>query len=147
MTRPTRELNRVEEREPMRVFIVDDSDVVRERLVAMLCDLADIELVGQAKDAFSAIEGIHHLAPHVVILDIHMPGSPTGMYVLEKVLGERNPPVVIMLTNYSYIQYKKRCIDGGASFFFDKSTEFEKLPEVLKALVPTLTRPDPASAY
>ena len=119
----------------MKVFIVDDSKVVRERLVAMLSEHPEIEVVGQAEDAFSAIEAIPHLNPDVVILDIYMPGSATGMYVLERIRRERNAPVIIMLTNYSYEQYRKRCLDAGAAFFFDKSTEFEKVPEVLKALI------------
>jgi len=39
-----------------------------------------------------------------------------------------------MLTNYSYPQYRKRCIDAGATFFFDKSTELGKVSEVLVEL-------------
>jgi DNA-binding NarL/FixJ family response regulator len=121
------------------VFIVDDSSVVRERLVAMLSELAEIEIIGQAEDAFSAIDGIRALAPDVVILDIHLPGSATGIYVLERIKRQRNAPVIIMLTNYSFQQYRKRCTEAGATFFFDKSTEFEKVPEVLKELVSTST--------
>ena len=119
----------------MKVFIVDDSNVVRERLVSMLSELAGVEIIGQAEDAFSALEAIPVLKPDVVILDIYMPGSATGMYVLERIRRERNPPTIIMLTNYSYEQYKKRCLGAGAAFFFDKSTEFEKVPEVLMSLL------------
>jgi len=119
----------------MKVFIVDDSSVVRERLVAMLSELGGVEIVGQAEDAFSALEAIPILKPDVVILDIYMPGSATGMYVLERIRRERNPPTIIMLTNYSYDQYKTRCLEAGASFFFDKSTEFERVPEVLVSLL------------
>jgi len=129
----------------MKVFIVDDSSVVRERLVAMLSEHPEIEIVGQAADAFSALEAIPHLKPDVVILDIYMPGSAAGMYVLEKIGSGRNAPIVIMLTNYSYDQYRKRCLDAGAAFFFDKSTEFEKVPEVLMALLSSATRPFPDS--
>ena len=127
----------------MKVFIVDDSSVVRERLVAMLSEHPEIEIVGQAHDAFSALEAIPHLKPDVVILDIYMPGSATGMYVLERIGRERDAPTIIMLTNYSYEQYRKRCLAAGAAFFFDKSTEFEKVPEVLMALLSSAARPFP----
>jgi DNA-binding NarL/FixJ family response regulator len=40
--------------------------------------------------------------------------------------------MVIMLTNYPYPQYRKKCADAGADFFFDKSTEFDKIAEVFK---------------
>jgi len=127
----------------MKVFIVDDSSVVRERLVAMLSEHPEIEIVGQAEDAFSALEAISHLKPDVVILDIYMPGSATGMYVLERIGRERHAPTIIMLTNYSYEQYRKRCLAAGAAFFFDKSTEFEKVPEVLMVLLSKCHPPFP----
>ncbi|HZM85639.1 MAG TPA: response regulator transcription factor [Blastocatellia bacterium] len=126
----------------MKVLIVDDSKVVRDRLVSMLSELEDIEVVGQAVDAFSAIDAIPSLNPDVVILDIYMSGSATGMYVLDRIRREPNPPIVIMLTNYSYEQYRKRLLDAGAAFFFDKSTEFERIPEVLKHLLSKI-RPFP----
>jgi DNA-binding NarL/FixJ family response regulator len=118
----------------MRVFIIDDSAIVRERLIAMLAEVEGLEIVGHAEDAFSAIEGVRVLIPDVVILDIAMPGA-SGIYALEKIRCEKPAPTIIMLTNYSYPQYRKRCVDSGAAFFFDKSTEFERVPEVLKALI------------
>jgi DNA-binding NarL/FixJ family response regulator len=127
----------------MKVFIVDDSRLVRERLVAMLSEHPEIEIVGQAEDAFSALEAIPYLNPDVVILDIYMPGSATGLYVLERIGRERDAPTIIMLTNYSYEQYRKRCLAAGAAFFFDKSTEFEKVPEVLMALLSSAARSFP----
>jgi DNA-binding NarL/FixJ family response regulator len=119
----------------MRVFIIDDSAIVRERLIAMLTEVEGVEIVGHAEDAFAAIEGVRELIPDVVILDIQMPGGASGIYALERIRCERPAPTIIMLTNYSYPQYRKKCIDGGAAFFFDKSTEFERVPEVLKSLI------------
>ena len=119
----------------VKVFLADDSSVVRERLVALLTEIPGIEIVGQAEDAFAALEAIPVLKPDVVVLDIYMPGSVTGMYVLERMKSERNAPLIIMLTNYSYEQYKKRCLAAGAAYFFDKSNEFERVPEVLLELL------------
>lgn len=119
----------------MRVLIVDDSAIVRERLIGMLSEVEGVEIVGQAEDAFSAVDGVRELQPEVVILDIQMPGAASGIYALEKIRSERPAPTIIMLTNDSYPQYRKRCADGGAAFFFDKSSEFEKVPEVFRELI------------
>ena len=119
----------------MRVLIIDDSAIVRDRLISMLAEVEGVEIVGHAEDAFSAIEGVRKLIPDVVILDIQMPGGASGIYALEKIRCEKPAPTIIMLTNYSYPQYRKKCVEGGAAFFFDKSTEFERVPEVLKALI------------
>jgi DNA-binding NarL/FixJ family response regulator len=113
---------------------VDDSAVLRERLTTMLSELEGIEIIGQAKGPLEAQEAIPKLKPDVVILDIRMPGG-NGIEVLKNIKNGRNPPLVIMFTNYPYPQYRKKCMDGGADFFFDKSTEFEKLAAVLKKLI------------
>ncbi len=117
----------------MRVFIADDSSTLRQRLVAMLDELDDVEVIGQAQDVPEAIDLIRKIKPQVVILDIRMPGG-SGIDVLENI--KRNMPslIIIMLTNYPYPQYRKRCLEAGADFFFDKSNEFHKIPQVFKQI-------------
>jgi len=113
------------------VFIVDDSPVVRDRLVTMISELPNVEIVGQADIAFEAINSIRKLRPSVVVLDISMPGG-SGMYVLETIKKDRPGPVVIMLTNFAHDHYRQKCLQLGADYFFDKSTEFERVTEVLR---------------
>jgi DNA-binding NarL/FixJ family response regulator len=115
------------------VFLVDDSPVVRDRLVSMIAELPGVEIIGQADIAFEAIDAIRRLKPGVVVLDISMPGG-SGMYVLETIKRERLSPVVIMLTNFAHEQYRKKCLQLGADYFFDKTTEFEKVIEVLREI-------------
>ena len=127
----------------MKVYLVDDSAIVRERIVSMLSDFEEIEIIGQAQDGLEATVSIRRLKPDVVILDIHLPGS-SGIEVLEAIKKDKPAPVVIMFTNYPYPQYRKRCMDLGADFFFDKSTEYEKITEVFKRLLyDNSQNPDP----
>ena len=113
-----------------KVFIVDDSPVVRERLIGLLAELACVDIVGQADIAFEAISAIRRVKPDVVVLDISMPGG-SGMHVLETVKKEKPSPLVIMLTNFAHDQYRQKCFQLGADYFFDKSSEFEKVLSVL----------------
>jgi DNA-binding NarL/FixJ family response regulator len=117
----------------MRLFIADDSEILRVRLVDMLSEIEGIEIIGQAQNSLDAIESIQKLNPHVVILDIQMP-QVNGIKVLEAIKKDDESPTVIIFTNYPYPQYRKRCMDLGADFFFDKSTEFEKLVDTVKYL-------------
>jgi DNA-binding NarL/FixJ family response regulator len=117
----------------MRILVVDDSPIVRERLVALLAEVGGVEVVGQAQDVPEAIAAIRALRPDVVTLDIRMPGG-NGIDVLREIKKERPAPVVIMLTNYPYPQYRKKCLDAGADYFLDKSTEFEQVAQILKRL-------------
>ncbi len=118
----------------MRVFLVDDSAVIRQRLKRLLADLKEIEVMGEAGDAAEATEAIHQGKPDVVLLDIHLLGG-SGIEVLENVKKDKPAPAVIILTNYPYPQYRQKCLAAGADFFFVKSTEFDKVVPALQQLI------------
>ncbi|MGC9336369.1 MAG: response regulator [Anaerolineae bacterium] len=115
----------------LKVFISDDSATIRERLVTMALDLPQVDVVGQAEDVPGSLAAIRQTRPHAVILDIRMPGG-NGIKVLREVKKMTPAPQVIMLTNFAHPQYRKKCEEAGADFFFDKSTEFDKLPQALE---------------
>ena len=117
----------------MRVLIVDDSKLVCEGLQQMLINIANVEIVGQAHNAQDAITSISESKPDVVILDIRMPGK-SGITVLMEIRDKKLPIHVIMLTNYPYPQYRKKCEELGADYFFDKVTEIEEIPKVIEEL-------------
>lgn len=118
----------------MRVLIADDSGPVRERIKMLLSEVESIEIVGEAVDAQQAVDFITKQLPDVVILDIRMPGR-NGIDVLKEIDKKDGLPVVIMLTNFPYPQYRRKCMEAGADFFFDKSREFEKVVEVLSGCI------------
>ncbi|MHA1410535.1 MAG: response regulator [Candidatus Odinarchaeia archaeon] len=124
----------------MRVFIADDSEILRSRLIEMLSEFKEIDIVGQTGYAQEAIESIKELIPDVVILDIRLPDG-NGINVLEMIKKRNVSTKVIIFTNYPYFQYRKRCLDAGAEFFFYKAAEFEKLVEALKQLIPEYEKP------
>jgi DNA-binding NarL/FixJ family response regulator len=116
------------------IFIVDDSKALRERLVTMLSEIEGVEVIGQASNATDAIAGIQKLKPKVVILDIQMPGG-NGIEVLKSIKQNSYAPLVIILTNHPYPQYREKCMALGADFFLDKTRDFDKLTEIFKSLL------------
>ena len=118
----------------MRLFIADNSDLLCKRLVEMLSNIEGIEIVGQANDAPDAVKAVKRLRPDVVILGIWMPRG-NGIIALQRIKRNEHPPKVIMFSDYPYPQYRDKCMDAGADFFFSKSTEFDKVTNVLKQLV------------
>ena len=117
----------------MKVLIVDDSPVIRERLEFMLSEIPDIDFVSKAENELEAISLLHKLNPEVIIIDMQMPGG-SGIDLLRKIKKEQHSPLVVVLTNLSDSQYRTKCMAAKADYFFDKSTEFEKVTGVLKNL-------------
>jgi len=115
----------------IKVLIADDSLIVREHLVTMFDELAGVEVVGQAENVAEAISAIGQLQPDVVILDIRMPGG-SGIDVLRHIKQDEAAPMVIILTNYPYPGYRQKCLQAGADFFLDKSTEFDQIPNLFE---------------
>jgi len=113
----------------MKIIIADDSPIFRARLFTLLDELEDVEIVGQADSGPGALEIIRTSSPDAVIMDIRMPGL-TGIQVLEEIRKTRPDLLIVMMTNYSYQQYRERCRKAGADYFFDKSHDIEKILEV-----------------
>ncbi len=118
----------------MKVFLVDDSMVIRQRLKRLLADVQDVQVIGEAGEVQEATDAILERKPDVVLLDIHL-FSGNGIDVLERLKREKPAPAVIILTDYPYPQYRQKCIEAGADFFFVKSTEFDQVVPALKQLL------------
>jgi len=125
--------DKTKERDTMKIFIADDSLIIRERLKTMLSDFPEVEIAGQAKDTPEAIKSIQELKPNVVILDIRMPGG-SGIEVLQTIKKDLPDIKVIVFTNYPYPQYRKKCMELGADFFFAKSTPFAEVVNAINEL-------------
>jgi DNA-binding NarL/FixJ family response regulator len=118
----------------MKVLIADDSQVVAERLRTLLSEVIGIEIAGLAGTVPEALHAVRSLRPDVVILDLQIPGG-RGMDVLKTIRKEQPGLTVIVLSNHSHSQYRKKCLENGAHSFLDKSTEFHKVVAVLGELV------------
>ncbi len=118
----------------MKVLVVDDSALLRERLVSMISELPEIAKIGQAQNASQALNSVQKLNPDVVILDIRL-SEGNGIEILQKIKKKNSAPITIMFTNFPYPQYRKKCKEEGADFFFDKSTEFHKITRVLNKII------------
>ena len=117
----------------MRVLIVDDSKIVCDGLQQMLINIANVEIVGQDHNAEDAIASISESKPDAVILDIRLPGLSV-IDVLKDIRAKKLPIRVIMMTNYPYPPYRKKCKELGADYFFDKVAEIEMIPKVIAEL-------------
>lgn len=118
----------------MKIFILDDSPIIRERLKRLIAEIPGIQVSGEGGDVRQATAAILEQKPDVLILDIHLLNG-SGIDVLENVKKVYPTLIVIILTNYPFPQYRTKCMEAGADFFFLKSSEFDQVVPVLKQLV------------
>lgn len=114
-----------------KIFIIDDSKQIRERLIKLLADIPNVQVIGESASAQGVLEAIDTLRPDVLVLDIRLPGQ-TGIELLRDVKQHQPDLQVFIMTNYDYPEYRRQSIRAGADMFFNKTKEFEALIEALK---------------
>ena len=117
----------------IRVFLVEDSSLVRLRLAGMLRDLWDVEQVFEAGTVAEARQLLPGAKPQLVVVDMRLPDGD-GLEVVAAAKRLTPPPAVVVLTNYAYDQLRSTCLEAGADLFLDKRTEFDRLPAIVAGL-------------
>ena len=122
-------------RPPLRVFLVEDSISVRDRLIELLADPGNVEIVGYAESQDASLAKMRDGSVDVAIVDLNLKGG-SGFGVIEAVRAQnpKAPPTIVVLTNYAFPEYEVACRQRGADFFFDKSTQFGAVKQLLSVL-------------
>lgn len=113
-----------------KVFLVEDSPLVRQRLAQMLAALPGTSVVGQASGVQEAISGILAAKPDLVLLDLSLDHG-SGFDVLSAVHRQEPGIAFYMLSNFASEPYRRHAARLGALGFFDKSTDFEHVRELI----------------
>ncbi len=110
----------------IRILVADDHTIVLQGLSRFLQEQEDMEVVGQAKDGYEAVELARELAPHVVIMDISMPGL-NGIEATRQ-LHRENPDVkTIGLSMHASRRYAREMYKAGARAYLLKDCDFDEL--------------------
>jgi len=121
---------------PLRVFVVEDSALLRNRIIENVASLGGFDVVGFAESEEEAVAAIERLRPDVVVADIRL-RQGNGIEVVRQVrAADAMPrPKIYILTNYAYPEYKAHCSLVGADAFFDKSSEYDRFISELQRLM------------
>ena len=111
----------------VRIFLVEDSSIIRENLVEALRETVPIEIAGAADDEASAIAWLRRerAACDLVIVDIFLK-SGSGLGVL-KAMAATDEPKRIVLSNHATPEIRKKCLELGANEVFDKSNQLDEM--------------------
>lgn len=112
----------------LNTFLVEDSAVIRDDLVAALEELAPVEVVAVAEDENSAVEWLLHNQCDLVVIDMFLK-SGSGVGVLRRARQLDKKMTLVVLSNYAIPTLRSTCLRLGAAKVFDKSTELDDLIE------------------
>ncbi len=118
----------------MKILIVDDSKEIRDRILRLISANNKFTKVLQAENLAEAKSMIFSEAPEVLLLDIQLPDG-TAFDLLDSIDKSIYAPIIIILTNYDQPFYREKAAEKGASFFFNKSTEFLDLRYTLQNFI------------
>ena len=114
---------------PVRVFIADDQPLMRQGFRMILSSQPGIEVVGEAEDGLSALDGVERTRPDVVLMDIRMPGLD-GIEATEQIREAR----VLILTTFGHDEYVVEALMAGASGFLLKDATPEELVHAVRVV-------------
>ncbi|MFZ4626674.1 MAG: response regulator [Rhodoferax sp.] len=108
----------------MKLLVVEDSEMIRSRLLGLLAGIVGIESMDSAATLHQALACARRDLPTLVLLDLHLPdGMATGIIPALKALSAAMQ--IAMLTNDADAVTRNHCLRAGADWFFDKSTEID----------------------
>ena len=114
------------------ILIVDDALFVLKRINELISEMADVDVIHAASGRDEAMSLIRTNLPDIIILEMNFGGSH-GREIIQFVKSEYPHIKVIIASNKATADYRQRSFDIGADGFFDKSTEFEKIPELIRS--------------
>lgn len=117
----------------IRLLVVDDHDIVRAGLAALLTDSATIQLVGTAGTAADAVAAARRLAPDVVLMDLRLPDD-TGVAACREILAIRPDTRVIFVTAYEDDLAAASALMGGAAGYLLKDLDYRALLRAIEAV-------------
>ena len=112
----------------LKIYLVEDSPVIRDDLIATLEELVPVRVVGFAEDEATAMRWLRESGEPVdlVIVDIFLRRG-SGLGVLKAAQALPQHPRMVVLTNYARAEMRRECLALGAKRVFDKSTEIDAL--------------------
>jgi DNA-binding NarL/FixJ family response regulator len=130
---------------PVSVMIVDDHPLFRQGLVSILDGEPGITVVGEASDGHEAVESFRILQPHVIVMDIQMPGM-NGIDAMIAVLRDAPATRIIVLTTYEGDVHALRAMKAGAAGYMLKSRVRNDLADAIRGVQGGRHVVDPAVA-
>lgn len=116
----------------IRILLVDDHNIVRQGVRAYLQTLDDIEVVGEADSGVAALTAVAQTAPHVILMDLEMPGELDGISATRQIRKQWPDIQVIVVTSHHQDEYIFPAVRAGAISYLLKDVEPDELADAIR---------------
>lgn len=117
----------------IRVFIVDDHEIIRQGLKMILKEAPDLTVVGEAADGNEALKKLRTAECDVLVLDMNMPGK-SGIELLTEIKALRPKLHILVLTIHPEDKFALKTLKAGASGYLCKDTALEELEVAIRKI-------------
>ena len=117
----------------INILLVDDHDLVRIGIRRLLSDIKGIKVIGEAKSGEEAVRMARELKPHVVLMDVKMPGIG-GLEATRKLLRADPEIKVIAVTVYGDEPFPSRLLQAGAAGYITKGSSLEEMLQAIRTV-------------
>lgn len=117
----------------IKVLLVDDHDLVRIGIRRLLSDVNGIKVIGEAKSGEDAVKMARELRPHVILMDVKMPGIG-GLEATRKILRADSDVKVIAVTVYGEEPFPSRLLQAGAAGYITKGSSLDEMVQAIKTV-------------
>ena len=116
--------------EKIRIILVDDHQLVRDGIKALLTGITDIDIIGEASDAEELFRELENLKPNLLIMDISLPGI-SGIEITKRICSEFPGIHILILSMYNSEEFIFNSLKAGARGYLPKNTSREELLEAI----------------
>lgn len=119
----------VEAKLPLKVVLIEDSQLLQQALGALLSEMERVEVVGGAADESAALELLQRQQPDLAIVDLQLRGG-SGLGVLQALCSQPDRfghPRTVVFSHHSHHAVREQCFSLGVERFFDKATQTNDL--------------------
>ncbi len=117
-----------------RILLVDDHQMVREGLKALLEKQEGLEVTGEAEDGRAAVKMVEKLNPDLVVMDVTMPGL-NGIEATRQITKRFHNVKILALSMHKDDRFVLEMLDAGAAGYTLKSSAFQELAEAIRAVL------------
>lgn len=117
----------------IRVILADDHPVVRNGVKNFLSKAGDIEIIAEARDGNEAIQLVNELTPHVLLLDMELPGK-NGIEVTEILKAAGSPVKILAFSGHEDREYIRGVLNSGAAGYITKDEPNEQVVEAIRGV-------------